>query len=91
MSMHHRGIFVAHAPVDSGERFSPNERRQLLMEPGIGPTTVERLERAGYRSIESLRRAGANHIVAVIAQAADAPGWANRRRAIERAIFREGG
>ena len=91
MSMHHRGMFVAHAPFPGEECFSPNERRRLLMEPGIGPTTVERLERAGYRSIESLRRAGASHVVAVIAQSADAPGWANRRRAIERAIFREGG
>lgn len=67
-------------------RFSPAERSRLLLERGIGPTTIERLERAGYGSFEALRRAGVPRVVADIVEAVDSSCWKNRLRALERVL-----
>lgn len=67
-------------------RFSAAERNRLLLERGIGPTLVSRLERAGFSSIAALRQAGADRVVDAIAEALDAPGWRNRLRALDRVI-----
>lgn len=63
--------------------FTPDERRLLLSMPGIGTVVVQRLEEAGYASLQALREAGAARVVQ---HAASHPAWLNRRRAIERAI-----
>jgi hypothetical protein len=73
----------ASAPV---ARFCPAERQRLLLERGIGPTTVSRLERAGFSSIAALRQAGAHRVVDAIAEAFEVPGWKNRLRALDRLI-----
>lgn len=75
----------ASAPAP-GARFSPAERERLLLERGIGPTTVERLERAGFASLAALRQAGVPQVVAVVVEAVDTPGWRNRLRALERVV-----
>jgi hypothetical protein len=67
-------------------RFSPAERQRLLLERGIGPATVSRLERAGFNSIAALRQAGAHRVVDVIVEAVEVPGWKNRLRALDRVI-----
>jgi len=67
-------------------RFSAVERNQLLLERGIGPITVERLERAGFSSIAALRQAGADRVAAVLAETFRTPGWRNRVRALDRII-----
>jgi len=66
--------------------FNAVERNRLLLERGIGPITVARLERAGFSSIEALRRAGAHQIVDALAETFDTPGWRNRMRALDRII-----
>jgi hypothetical protein len=68
------------------QRFPPQERRLLLVTPGIGPKVVERLEAAGFASLSALRAAGADAVTerAVAQQGCDA--WRNRRRAIARAL-----
>ncbi|RVU49351.1 hypothetical protein [Rubrivivax rivuli] len=74
------------AATAPGARFSPAERERLLLERGIGPTTVERLERAGFASLEALRRAGVQQVVATVVSAVETPGWRNRLRALERVV-----
>ncbi len=66
--------------------FPLHERRQLLSSPGIGETVVHRLEAAGYASLQSLRDAGASHVVEQVLVQVGAAAWRNRRRALERAI-----
>jgi hypothetical protein len=80
-----RALPAAAAPTP-GARFSPAERERLLLERGIGPTTVERLERAGFASLEALRRAGVQQVVAAVVEAVETPGWRNRQRALERVV-----
>ncbi len=74
-----------------GARFSPAERERLLLERGIGPTTVERLERAGFASLEALRRAGVPQVVEAVVEVVDTPGWRNRLRALQRVVHTAGG
>lgn len=83
-----RRVDAAH-PVAAGmvtARFSAADRNRLLLERGIGPTTVARLERAGFHSIEALRQAGVQHVVDTIVESVSAPGWKNRLRALDRVI-----
>ncbi|MDE2372133.1 MAG: helix-hairpin-helix domain-containing protein [Burkholderiales bacterium] len=72
--------------MDSTRRFSGDERRLLLNTNGIGPVVVRRLEQAGYGSIEQLRRAGADRVASAVCEQVGNASWANRRRAIVRAI-----
>lgn len=68
--------------------FTPEERRLMLAEPGIGPTVIERLEAAGFGSIEQLRAAGADAAVRMICARVGSDAWANRRQALECLIRR---
>ncbi len=67
-------------------RFSVRERRLLLATPGIGEVVVRRLESAGFVSIALMRDLGAAHVTDVMCQVVGGGSWANRRRAIERAL-----
>ena len=72
-------------------RFPARERRQLLSERGIGPQVVERLEQAGIDSLDRLRCVGVAGAVDAICAVVGSQAWANRRRAIERALGRSAG
>lgn len=67
-------------------RFSPPERRFLLMTPGIGPLVVERLEQSGIHSIDTLQSKGIDAVVESICQPGHNRAWFNRRRALLRAV-----
>lgn len=66
--------------------FPEEERCWLLRVPGIGGGVIRRLEAAGFESLESLRRAGIDCIVQTVCGQVGSAAWANRRRAIERAL-----
>jgi hypothetical protein len=67
-------------------RFDPQDRRRLLTLPQIGPVVVQRLESAGFESLEAMRRAGLDAVVAAVCQQIESQGWRNRRRALARAL-----
>lgn len=66
--------------------FPSNERRLLLSTRGIGETVVDRLEAAGFASLQALCEAGAARVTEQVLSQMDGLAWRNRRRAIERAI-----
>jgi hypothetical protein len=66
--------------------FDPTEARRLMTLPQIGPQVIRRLEDAGYRSLADIRRAGLDEVVAAVCGQVGNRAWANRRRALERAI-----
>ena len=66
--------------------FSPEERRLLLVTPGIGEKVVDRIEAAGFTSLRAMREAGAAGVTDVVLSQVGHTAWLNRRRAIERAI-----
>lgn len=69
-------------------RFSDEERRLLLQEPRIGPVVLERLEAAGFSSLDQLRRAGAGAVVQAVCSLTGQVAWRNRRRPLERLLQR---
>lgn len=77
--------------VNAQPTFSDHERRFLLSEPRIGPQVVERLEQAGYCSLERLREVGVQQVVLAICSTVGSVSWANRRRPLERALARSVG
>ena len=67
-------------------RFPDHERRQLLVQRGIGPTVLARLEEAGIASIHALRRLGVPQVVHQVCGDQGNPAWGNRQRALVRAV-----
>ena len=67
-------------------RFAPHERRILLAAPRLGPQFVERLEQAGFNSLEHLCRVGAQQAVAQACLALRCTSPMNRARALDRAL-----
>jgi hypothetical protein len=67
-------------------RFSADERRRLLATPGIGEIVIDRLEAAGFGSLQALQQAGAHTVTERVRQQLGERAWSNRRRAIARAI-----
>jgi hypothetical protein len=72
----------------SPRRFSEEERRVLLQEPRIGPIVLERLEAAGFNSLDQLRQAGAQAAVQRVCLQTGQVAWRNRRRPLERLLQR---
>jgi hypothetical protein len=72
-----------HAP-----RFAQHERYLLLTERGISHGVVQRLEDAGIHSFEQLRHQGVEATVRRICAGLGSSAWANRQRALERALHR---
>jgi hypothetical protein len=70
----------------SAERFPAAERRVLLTAPGIGEIVVQRLEMAGFHSLQALREAGASVAAECVKRQVGSGAWLNRRRALERVI-----
>jgi len=68
-------------------QFPAAERQWLLTLPRIGPTVVERLEQAGYRSLEHLRAAGPDAVVEAVCRQVGSRAWGNRRRALAQALM----
>jgi hypothetical protein len=66
--------------------FPPKERALLMRTPGLGPTSIARLEAAGLSSIEVLRSLGATDVARIICERQGGTAWMNRRRALIRAI-----
>jgi hypothetical protein len=66
--------------------FTYEERRQLLVATGIGPTVVQRLEEAGVDSLDKLRQVGVDRAVDRICSRIGSMGWATRRRALARVL-----
>jgi hypothetical protein len=69
--------------------FAPAERRLLLATPGIGAVVVDRLEAAGFSSLQALREAGAARVTEIVLAHLQTGGqlaWRNRTGAIARAI-----
>jgi hypothetical protein len=66
--------------------FDPQDERRLLTLPQIGPQVIRRLEAAGYRSLAEIRAAGLDRVVAAVCGQVGNRAWANRRRALERAL-----
>lgn len=74
----------ADAPPAAG--FSTHERQLLLVTAGIGPAVVERLEEAGIGTLAQLRALGGEEAARAVSRQLGAPGWANRGRALARAL-----
>lgn len=66
--------------------FPEHERSTLLRTPGIGPGVIRQLEAAGIDSMRLLRSVTANGAVECICARIGKPGWANRRKALMRAM-----
>jgi predicted secreted protein len=62
--------------------FPPKERALLLRTPGLGPTSVARLEDAGLGSMQVLRTLGAARVARIICERQGSHAWMNRRRAL---------
>lgn len=67
-------------------RFPEHERKRLLIQPGIGPKVVERIEAIGITSLDELAKQGADEVVLRICNAVGQIAWANRRLAITNAL-----
>jgi hypothetical protein len=66
--------------------FSAEDRKLLLSTTGVGACMVQRLEDAGFHSLQQLRALGAQHVVMAMCEWVGDDAWANRRRAIQRVI-----
>lgn len=66
--------------------FPPEERALLLRTPGLGPTSISRLEEAGLGSMQVLRALGATHVARLICERQGSIAWMNRRRALDSAL-----
>lgn len=71
--------------MEAARRFSPAERRRLLLVPGIGPTVVRRLEESGICSLDALRKTGVGAVVARIGSRQRSRAILNRVRSLQRA------
>lgn len=69
-------------------RFPPKERGFLLTEPRIGQGVIERLEQAGVHSLAQLAALGPSAVVRRICEGQGSRAWANRHKALERALQR---
>jgi hypothetical protein len=67
-------------------QFNPQDRAVLLSLPQIGPQVVQRLESAGFHSLDMMQRAGIDAVVAAVCRQVGTRAWANRRRALGRAL-----
>ncbi|MCB1997865.1 MAG: hypothetical protein H6933_12815 [Burkholderiaceae bacterium] len=67
-------------------RFDAVDRACLLRLPQIGPKVVDRLEAAGFDSLATMRRAGLDAVVKAVCSQVGNRAWANRRRALARAL-----
>lgn len=67
-------------------RFDAQDRQRLLTLPQIGPVVVQRLEAAGFVSLQAMRRAGLDAVVAAVCRQVGGQSWRNRRRALARAL-----
>ncbi len=66
----------------------PIEERCVLLETnGIGPEVVRRLEEAGFHSLEAMRAIGVDRVIDTMCSHVGTGAWANRRRALQRALF----
>jgi hypothetical protein len=70
----------------AGLRFDPQDRQRLLTQPQIGPVVVQRLEAAGFDSLQAMRCAGLDAVVAAVCRQMGGSSWRNRRRALARAL-----
>lgn len=61
--------------------FTPKERDALLDCKGVGPKVVERLEQMGFSSLEELREASVDDIVAQGAALVGSTCWKNSPQA----------
>lgn len=68
--------------------FSPREARVLLNTRGIGPLVLQRLEQAGYCSLQQLQSAGADKVTEQVVRLMGTTAWTNRREALRRALER---
>jgi hypothetical protein len=66
--------------------FSTEERGVLLMTTGIGAEVVQRLEEAGFHSLDQLRTLGVDRVIEAMCSHVGTNAWANRRRALQRAL-----
>ena len=80
MSMH-----TCDAATDA-RRFDPHDRDLLLRLPQIGPTVIDRLTAAGFDSLDMMRQAGLDAVVGAVCRQVGTRAWANRRRALARAL-----
>jgi hypothetical protein len=67
-------------------RFDAVDRACLLRLPQIGPKVVDRLEAAGFDSMDAMRRVGLDAVVSAVCAHVGNRAWANRRRALARAL-----
>jgi hypothetical protein len=67
--------------------FDPKDRMLLMSTPGIGSLVLQRLEEAGFDSLEAIQLVGVDTVVHVICAQQRSKGWSNRRRALERALI----
>ncbi len=66
--------------------FPAHERRLLLTSPGIGECVVQGLEAAGFSSLHQLRSLGVEQVNEIMCRTVGDRAWANRRRALARAL-----
>lgn len=66
--------------------FDPQDRAYLLRLPQIGPTVIDRLAAAGFDSLATMRQAGLDKVVGAVCRQVGNRAWANRRRALARAL-----
>ncbi len=66
--------------------FCASERARLLTTPGLGPLAIQRLEDAGYTTLSLIRQIGVDTVVRRICDEMGQIAWANRRRALRRAL-----
>lgn len=71
--------------VDIPGRMS--DLQSLLLEPGIGPIVIRRLEEVGVRSVADLVRRGVEPTVQSICASMGQHAWQNRRAALVRALM----
>lgn len=69
--------------------FSAEERGVLLKSNGIGAEVVQRLEEAGFHSLDHMRAVGVDRVIQTMCSYVGTPAWANRRRALRRVLVQD--
>ncbi len=59
--------------------FNPEETRLLLLAPGVGNVTIQRLEQVGIHSLAQLRTTGVEQALLRVEQSLGCKAWARRR------------
>jgi predicted flap endonuclease-1-like 5' DNA nuclease len=67
-------------------RFRPEERALLLATPGIGAGVIKRLEETGIHSFAQIHEMGVQGAVRHVCEHMGTTAWANRRRALSKAL-----